>query len=448
MKPVETLKSSWILALFGFAPLKAVELAAQWFGPKFEFHAGGFRTVLFSNPKDISEILDQHLASFKKDQFTLYMKELWGRGMILAESEDWRRSRRKIQPYFGAAFLKSYTLAFRKLAVKTISSWKDGEVDISKMGLEFSIEAVLGALFGIEPADHTGKIVKNLDRILNYFLWVQAAAGFLNHPEKVRVPSRIRYEKAIHEMRVFAEFVLATAEKRNRPDLYMVDRLVKDWSDGDTNLNRELIKDEIVTFLVAGHESTALSVAYTLHLLSQNPEWTEKVRAEYASLPEERNGPLILSKDAPLMEATVRESLRIFPPVWISGREAIADVVINGTAMAKGDQAHLCFWNAHRSAEHHSKPLSFEPSRWIGTDKDQSDAAFFAFGGGPRQCIGMQFAYSEIGIIIGEILKRFEIRPVSHRPIKLKATVTIRPKESVKIYVKQRAAGRVAQNVS
>lgn len=440
-------KSAWILTLFGFAPLKAVELAFKWFGARFEFNAGGLRTVLFSEPKDIREILDHHLESFQKDQFTLYMKELWGRGMILAESEDWRRSRRKSQPYFGAQFLKVYTTTFRQLAVKRIGEWRSGTVDVSKAGLEFSIEAVLGTLFGVEPAAHTDSIVKNLDRILNYFLWVQAAAGFMNHPEKMRVPSRIRYEKAIIEMRNFADTVFQVAEKRNRPDLYMVDRLVKDWSDGNPNLNRELIKDEIVTFLVAGHESTALSIAYTLHLLSMNPTWAERVIKEYEMLPFDRVAPLILSKDAPLMEAVVRESLRLYPPVWISGREASKDVIVNGLALKKGDQAHLCFWNAHRDSSNHHLALNFDPNRWLTEHRDSTDSAFFAFGGGPRQCIGMQFAYTEIGIIVGEVLKRFVVHPISPE-IKLKATVTIRPKTSIKLNFQQRPQTKSGSNAS
>lgn len=442
------LKSAWILALFGFAPLKAVELASRWFGSRFEFHAGGFRTVLFSDPEDIREILDQHLESFQKDQFTLYMKELWGKGMILAESEEWRRSRRKSQPYFGAQFLKAYTSTFRQLAVKRIGSWSSGNVDVSKAGLEFSIEAILVTLFGVENSNHTDSIVKNLGRILDYFLWVQAAAGFMKHPEKMRVPSRIRYEKAIREMRNFAELVFQIAEKRNRPDLYMIDRLVKDWSDGDTNLNRKLIKDEIVTFLVAGHESTALSIAYTLHLLGKNPDWADRVRNEYEKLPADRVGPLILSKDAPLMEAVVRESLRIYPPVWISGREAAKDVTVNGLTLKKGDQAHLCFWNAHRNPSIHSGPLDFNPDRWLGEKRESTDSAFFAFGGGPRQCIGMQFAYTEIGIIIGEVLKRYDVQLTAKDEIKLKATVTIRPKTSIEIFIQERPQPKSGQSVS
>jgi cytochrome P450 len=192
------------------------------------------------------------------------------------------------------------------------------------------------------------------------------------------------------------------------------------------------LRDEVITLLIAGHETTALALSWTWYLLSQNPQADAKLAAE---LREVLGGRAPTVSDLPRLrytEQVITESMRLYPPAWGIGREAIADCEIGGYAIPAGTTVIISAWLSHRNPKHFPEPLAFRPERWAGDFAATLPRfAYIPFGGGPRICIGNRFAMMEAVLVLATVAQRFRLEWQPDHPVVPLPSITLRPKGGV-----------------
>ena len=201
------------------------------------------------------------------------------------------------------------------------------------------------------------------------------------------------------------------------------------------------LRDELMTLFLAGHETTALTLSYTFYLLAQNPEVQTALEAELDRVLGERPPTMADVSRLPYTEAVIKESMRLYSPAWTIGREALEDCEIGGFPIKKGSQLLMAQWVVHRDPRFWTDPDRFDPARW-GEEKTKNlpRCAYFPFGDGPRVCIGTSFAMMEAVLILAAIAKRFRLELVPGQKLRLVPSITIRPRDGIKMTVHPRGA--------
>jgi cytochrome P450 len=207
--------------------------------------------------------------------------------------------------------------------------------------------------------------------------------------------------------------------------------------DGDAPLSDRQVRDEVMTLMLAGHETTALALSYALYLLAAHSAAQDELRAELAR---ELNGRLPEYADLPRLaysRKVVNESMRLYPPADFLGREATEDCTVAGIPVRKGTNLFFSQWVMHRDARYFPDPLSFNPSRWTDEfERTLPRFAYFPFGGGPRYCIGQTFATAEAALVLATLCQRFRFEPDPTFRLELNPGITLRPKAGVTVMVK------------
>ncbi len=395
----------------------------------------GTDACMVADPESIREVLLENNDVYAKgDVLIQSLGEAMGEGIPLIEGERWERQRDHIQPVFYRSRLDTYVPAMRTTAATIIDGWSDGTVVDVYDAMSRTTMGVLGrTLFGVDVADEpviaeASKAI--LDRFDTSRFW-----SFL--PDRIPTPTNRRYRREINQLRQFVE-ELAQQRRNYAPDERgddLLSILVGLVETGD--LSWDELSDNMIAFLFAGHETTALGLSYTLLCLAQRPDEQARIRAEVDSTCDGE----IVAADLPALERTERaidEALRLYPPVYFFFREPTQDVNLSGYEIAKGTTLVLPAWVVQHDPKWWDEPEAFRPERFAG-ESDQPEYAYFPFGGGPRHCLGMRFARLEMRIVIASILDRYELELVSDPDPDLITSSTLKPEEPIKIRVHERA---------
>jgi cytochrome P450 len=254
-------------------------------------------------------------------------------------------------------------------------------------------------------------------------------------------PANLRFKKATRELRSLVLKIIADRRREGRDygDLLSMLLAVRDEETGE-GMNDEQLRDEVLTLILAGHETTATALSWIWYLLSQHPEVEAKLHAE---LDEVLGGRTPAMSDLANLNYTgmvVDEAMRLYPPVWGVGRAAIDDDEIMGYRIPKGSNLALVQWFAHRHPAFWENPEGFEPERFSAErSAGRPRYAFFPFGGGPRMCIGNIFALTEAQLVLAAVAQRYRLRMVPGHRIELQPLVTLRSRYGVKVTLERRA---------
>ncbi|MFB9808334.1 cytochrome P450 [Haladaptatus pallidirubidus] len=251
-------------------------------------------------------------------------------------------------------------------------------------------------------------------------------------PDWVPTPRNRRYLRAVSRLESFVVELIESRRTRDdggkteeRRDL--LSALV------ESKMSNTEIRDQLITFLIAGHETTALALTYTLYLLGNHRDEQARVAEEVSQL----DGLATIGDDLPRTDRTIREAVRLYPPVSLLMREAIRDDIVGGYEIPEGALVLCSQWATHRRRKFYDDPESFRPARWTA-DKNRPDYAYFPFGGGQRQCIGRRFALLEARLIMASLVKRFRVRTISPRKLDLVAAMTLAPATPVEVELRSR----------
>ncbi|MBX3230254.1 MAG: cytochrome P450 [Labilithrix sp.] len=388
---------------------------------------------LFNHPDAIEELVIARKDLLVKDWLTRELGVIVGKGLLLSEGALWKRQRRLVQPGFHRERIAAYADVMVRYAERATEGWEDGQTrDVHVDLMRLTLDIVAKTLFGVEVASVARRVEHCLEILAARFSGVGAVI-----PLAVPLPGNLRTKRAIAELDDIVYGIIR--ERRAGGDSGDLISMLIDASEGDEGeggvMDDRQLRDEAITLLLAGHETTALALGYALHLLGRHPLALAKLRTEIDNVVGDRAA---TAADVPALEyadAAVREAMRLYPPAWAIGREATEPLTVAGIPVEKGAQLWAAQWVVHRDPRWFPEPERFDPDRWL-TGPPIPKHAYFPFGGGPRVCIGNAFATMEMVLVLVTIARRFDLTP--EREPKLVPSVTLRPQGGLPMLVRRR----------
>ena len=427
------------LLAFRRDPIAFLRLAASEGSDIVRLPFSRFPIFLLNHPDLIKDVLVTHQKQFKKGRALEQMKRLLGEGLLTSESAFHLRQRRLIQPAFHRRQIASYGEAMTFYAAQRSARWQDGETyDMHAEMMRLTLVIVGKTLFGTEVETQAAEIEGALTEVIGLFHLLQLPYSHLL--EKLPLPQVRRFRNA--RARLDETIYRLIAEHRtagdDRDDLLSMLLAARDEDDGGAMTDTQ-VRDEALTLFLAGHETTANAMTWTWYLLSLHPEAERKFHAELDAV---LAGRLPTLDDLPQLAYTrcvFSESMRLFPPAWVVGRRALTDYAVRDYLLPAGSIVLLSQAVMHVDPRFYPDPAQFDPERWTPeAEADRPKFAFFPFGGGPRVCIGEQFAWMEGILLLATLGQGWRLRLDPTQVVATRPIVTLRPKYGMRMRVERR----------
>jgi len=408
-------------------------------GDLVDLRLGRLRILLVSAPAMIHNVLVTQNRVFHKAKGPIFIGDVLGDGLLTSEDTAWRRSRRMIQPAFERKTVARLADTMVALTNEHVAAWTDGqERDMSSDMTTLALTIATVTLFGFQDAALTRDVQDGISRAMRYAN--RRMLALMPLPAWVPTPGGRDFNHARH---LLIDAVTRIIDERRRNPSAAGDLLglLMDAVDpeGQPFTAKEL-RDHSLTLLLAGHETTANVLAWTWYLLGRHPEVRFKVEAELA---QELGAELPTAQSLPnltYLNAVIRESLRLYPPVWSVARQAIQPFQLGGHSYPAGALVIALPWVVQRDPALYVEADQFRPERWLdGSAGTLPEFAYFPFGGGPRLCIGKPFALTEIPLVVASICQQFRLHSVPGPAITPEPLITLRPRHGVPVRVERRA---------
>ncbi|MFB6141209.1 MAG: cytochrome P450 [Halosimplex sp.] len=405
-------------------------------GDVVRYSMGTYDMATVLHPDGIEQVLVDDFDHFRKPRAGAKGVEVLSDGLLLNDGEQWHRQRTRLQPLFYRERIETYADAMGTYAAAAADEWAAADrVDLTDATSTYALRVLGKTLFGIDADEYRDAVRAGAEAILER---TSRNPVSVEIPEWVPTPSNRRYRRGIHRLDGVVADLLADREPgSDRDDLLSV--LVDAGSDGD--LSESEIRSQLVTFLFAGHETTATALTWALYELGREPAVAKRLRREVdAVLDGECATPADLP-DLTYTEQVVRETLRRYPPASAVFRETAAAVTVDGYRVPADTFVTLPQFHVHTDERWWSDPLAFDPGRWDGIEDppgDRPEYAYYPFGGGPRHCIGMRFARTELRLALATVAKRCRIVDVPD-DVEVAVGSTVHPRGDVPAVVERRA---------
>lgn len=426
-------------------------------GDVVRYRFAHYRALLVHDPAVIQHVLQQSPRLYTKSRNYEGMKLLLGQGLLTSEGELWKRQRKLAQPPFHAAKLRALTATMASTTSDLLarwSTWEEGRCfDLHHEMMALTLRIAGLTLFGKDLHGDAREVGDALEVVLPYVndaildpfrppLWVPTRA---NREVRGAIATLDRLVTGIIEERRRSD------PRHERADLLAMLMSATDESGGG-GMSDQQLRDEVLTLILAGHETTANLMSWTGMLLAQHPEWRERVEREAREVLGDRTPTFEDLAKLEVCDRVVCESMRLYPPAWEFEREAIADDVAAGYEIPKGTIVMIAPWTQHRHPRFWDAPLRFDPDRFrperaiTPSGEPRPRYAYLPFGDGPRVCIGKAFAMMEAKLLLAMIARqtRFELEPGVR--IDPEATVTLRPLGGVPMRYRRARTRDVAES--
>ncbi|HYM00645.1 MAG TPA: cytochrome P450, partial [Blastocatellia bacterium] len=400
---------------------------------------------LLNDPVEIQNILVTNNKQFKKSRGLQVAKRFLGEGLLTSEGDFHRRQRRLVQPAFHVQRIESYAREMARQAERVSEGWKDGQqIDMLQEMMLLTLAVVARTLFDADVDHEASEIRDAINRIMHLFTFT-LTLPFADLIERVLVFPKRRFERA--RARLDAVIYRIIREHReagtDRGDLLSMLLLSRDEETDNAGMTDQQVRDESMTLFLAGHETTANALTWTWYLLSQYPEVEAKLHAEIASVLGDRLPSAQDVKKLPYTEMVLSESMRLYPPAWTLGREALEDYRIKNQTLPKSSIVLMSQYVTHRDPRFFPEPDRFIPERWTPEAIAlRPRFSYFPFGGGPRLCIGEPFAWMEGTILLAAIARKWKARLVPSHRVEMEPLITLRPKHGMPMTLTRRPVTR------
>jgi cytochrome P450 len=418
-------------------PLKTLIDLSRTYGDISHFKFGNRHVYFINNPKYIEDVLLTNYKNFIKSRGLQVSKRLLGNGLVTSEGQHHDRQRRLIQPKFYPKQIKSYSDVMIRCALNICNKWMDGNVvDIHKEMTHVTLAIISKSVLGYEFKRKDDEVSKALLTCMEYFNRLLMPFGELigkipllpinkGFQKAKRLLDSIVYNMIIEHRKNLDK------DRKEGDDLLFTLLQAQDEESGIGKMSDQQLRDEVMTIFLAGHETTSNALTWTLYLLSNHPEVEAKLDQELQSVfGEDRLIPS--SEDVPKLEYTIKiltESMRLYPPAWALGRQAINDCNIDRYTVKAGSIILMSQFVMHRNPLFFAEPDRFYPERWTPEFKRQLPRfSYFPFGGGKRGCIGESFAWLEAVLLISTICRTWKMVVIPGHNVALKPLITLRPK--------------------
>ena len=415
-----------ILPQFGRNPLGSLTRIARRHGDVARLPLGKHPTYLLSGPAEIERVHQQTGREFRKGYGE---GPLLGNGLVTSEGEFWRRQRRLAQPAFHRERVDAYGATMVARAERLLAGWRDGERrDLHAEMTRLTLGVVAKTLFEAEVTGEADTVGRALTVALRESQ--REETRIIRLPARLPTPGRHRLRRAVADLHRIVAGIIARRQASGRDHGDLLSMLIAARDDDGAGMSDRQLRDEVMTLFLAGHETTANALSWTWLLLSRHPEVEAALLAELRAVLGGRAPALADLPRLRYTDATLREAMRLYPPVWLVSRQPLAEVELGGYRLPAGADLWMSPWVVQRDPRFFPDPKRFDPARWLG---DQAPApprfAYFPFGSGPRKCIGAAFAEMEMALVLATIAQRFGAR--IDGPVAIEAATTIRPRHGL-----------------
>jgi cytochrome P450 len=429
-----------ILPEYAADPMGFLTRCAKEYGDVVLWSGSVFSMYQLNHPDYIEEVLVKKNSLFTKHQSFGLLKRIWGNGLLVSDGEFWQRQRRLMQPAFHRERIFGYGEVMVDYTNRLLKTWNEGEVrDVHEDMMHVTLEVVAKTLFGTDLATEVEQVGQAMQISIEYFETRNTNFFLYFIPDWVPLPHNLRYQKAVQQFDNLIYRIIQQKRVSGEDKGDLLSMLLHIQDEDGTRMTDKQLRDEIITLLIAGHETTALALSWAWYLLSQHPEVEQKLVAELETV---LAGKTPTFADLPKLQYTERvimEVMRLYPPVWAMSRQALQDCEVAGYPVRAGDGVVFSQWVMHRDPRYFDQPEVFNPDRWANDlAKKLPTFAYFPFSGGPRVCIGQAFAKMEAVLILATIAQQFKLTLVPNQEIVPWPAFTLRPKYGVKMLVNQR----------
>ena len=411
---------------------------AREYGPLASFRIGPRRVFLASGPDLIEQVLVTDAKHYIKHFGARAFKPVLGNGLVTSEGAFWHRQRKLIQPAFLKIRVQSYAQIMAELTDQMLDSWFPGK----SVQIDYEFEALtskiaLKTLFDLEDFGDRQRFSGTLK--LAFELMNVRLRRIFKLPLWVPTPANLRLQGAVGELdRTVEGFIASGRSRRDIGDDLLSRLLVAQHEDG-TRMSDLQLRDEAMTLYLAGHETTALTLAWSWYLLSQNPNVENELVSEWQHVLAGATPTADQLHRLPYTAAVIAESMRLYPPVYVIGREATDDLELGGYRVKRGYTVLMSQWVSHRDPRYFPEPEEFRPERWEnGLAKRIPKFAYYPFGGGQRLCVGSSFALMEAAIILAAVGQRYRFTLDPDAVIGIKPQITLLPANGIPATLERR----------
>jgi cytochrome P450 len=422
-------------------PFRFLSACEEAYSGVVTFDLGPVETYLLTEPEHVERVLVADADRFAKPEFQDdALGDLLGKGLLLSEGQRWREQRRLARPAFQMDRLTDFANDIVAHNERLLDGWEDGTVvDVERAMTRVTLSVITDLMLGTDLSDERVQTIREALEPL----------GARFEPDPVRfaaptwlpMPGDSTYDTAVETMESVIRDIVAErrgsegdAEAGEGPDdfLSLLLRAQERGEQTDTQ-----IRDEMMTMLLAGHDTTALTLTYSWYLLSQHPTVEQQLHEELdEQLGDEPPG-MADVRELDLVERIINESMRLYPPVYVMFREPVESVVFDGYTVPEGSAVMLSQWAMHRSERFWDDPEQFDPGRWAD-NRDRPRFAYFPFGGGPRHCIGKHLAKLEAKLILARTAQEYRLEYTREGEPDLWPTLTMHPRNGMPMRLHER----------
>lgn len=425
---------------FQRAPLPFMLHTARQFGPVARLRLGPLTYHLVSGAPEVEQVLAEKADNYRRDtRSSRTIRLLTGESLLTSEGENWRRQRRLAQPIFHQRRLAELASVMCAVARQTAAAWERNlcPFDLAAEMSRLAFRVVGRCLFGAELDGCAGPIERSMPVLLGELF--RRTSSALSFPLWLPTARHRAFRDALRDVDQVVT-ALISGQRGNaseRTDLLSLLLAARD-EDGAPLADAEL-RNHTLTFLLAGHETTASTLTWTLSLLDEHPHVRSALEMELDAVLAGATPTLDALPRLPLLDAVLRESLRLYPSIWISERTVVANDVIGGYSIPAGSTVVVSAYASQRLDAYWDTPDSFRPERFQGRPSLPGlREGYFPFGAGPHLCIGQHFAVMEAKLLLATLLQRFRIRKLDHAFPALLGGITLRPRDPVLVRLELR----------
>ena len=399
------------------------------FGDTFSLKIGNTKHVILSRDNEVAEyILQKNQKNFQKSELqTKFISKYLGKGLLTANGDFWLKQRRLIQPAFHKQKMNQLVQNMQKTIVSELKDLpEEKSVALFPIMNNLAFNVVAKSLFHISASE------EKLNRLKIIILQVQE---FLI--KEIRLPYKSWWFKISGQINKHKELVLESDAiikeiveeriKSNSKQNDLLDMLLETrYEETGEGMSTQQLIDEIKILFIAGHETSANAMTFTLHLLGNHPEIQQKIFDELIEIESQTDDIIEQLQKMTYTNAVINESMRLYPPAWITDRENIDDDNLLGYHIKEKTLIGVSFYELHRNPKYWDDPEEFNPERFLGEQKKKSTQYFYPFGAGPRMCIGLGFAMYEMSLTLSYIVKKYKVTS-SKKDIQINPLITLKP---------------------
>jgi cytochrome P450 len=434
-------------------PGKFLLRSREQFGDVFRFRIGPLPVYFLYHPRHVRRVLYEHQKNYQRGWHYDLLRCEFGANLVVSEGPHWLRQRKLAQAAFSRERLAEYAGAMVEATARMLARWREMataaercEIDVGREMMRVTLEIAGRTLFSRDVSDEADD-VGSAFRVVSEFLHRILSRRFTTPPIWIPTPSSLRFRRAV---RTLNEIVLSLVRQRradpqDRGDLLSMLIEARDEETGES-MTDDQVRSEALTFLIAGHETTATALMWTWYLLASHEEIRRRVREEALTVLGANAAPTMAdAARLTFVRMAIEEAMRLYPPIWAVPRQAVRDDEIDGYRIPARSNVLLCQYVTHRHPEVWESPERFDPLRFAPERlAERPKGAYFPFLGGPHQCIGNEFAMLEMQLLVALVLREFDLELVPGQTIRPLGSITLRPDGPVRIVLRP---ARIPQRV-